>query len=190
MVREIYIEKGEPAVRPTPAGETAIDGTNADNYASALPKLDTFSKRTAERTVVLEWNEAQDGDLEATDSFSLRIAGTNETFEAPSGTQLIVVGYRTITTLTSATDAATVGLEVPVDLVDGILAPVAISDAGNPWDATTTMTNTLITAADLNPGSWQAALTAQRTVDIKNTHASEDVTAGHVLVYAKYLDYV
>lgn len=53
----------------------------------------------------------------------------------PDNATAVRTYYEVITTLTSATDAAVVGLGFPTDDVAGLTAGVAISNGANPWDA-------------------------------------------------------
>lgn len=51
----------------------------------------------------------------------------------PNNALVYVESYRVVSTLTSATDAATVALQLPTDGV--LTTAIAISDGSNPWDA-------------------------------------------------------
>lgn len=87
--------------------------------------------------------------------------------------------YEVLTTLRSATDASLVGLSIPGDDVAGILTPIAISDASNPWDAGihAAIQNGLIS-------NISEKTTASRNVQI--TLAGEALTAGKVVVFLEY----
>lgn len=84
-----------------------------------------------------------------------------------------------ITTLTSATDAATVAIELPTDATNGIVSAVAISNGGNPWDA------------GLHEGIQDGAVANYTTKttgarEISATIAVEAVTAGKFIVFCEY----
>jgi hypothetical protein len=53
----------------------------------------------------------------------------------PSGALITRAWYFVTQTFTSATDAATIGIGIVTDDVDGIVANVSISHGGNAWDA-------------------------------------------------------
>jgi predicted RecA/RadA family phage recombinase len=53
----------------------------------------------------------------------------------PDNAVVLHSSYEVLTTLTSATDAATGALGVETDDVAGLLAAIAISNGANPWDA-------------------------------------------------------
>jgi hypothetical protein len=87
--------------------------------------------------------------------------------------------YQVVTTLTSATDAATVALGVATDAATGIVAAIAISDVSNPWDAglkegiqTGTMANAIQTAGLRN---------------VIMTVAVENLTAGALDLFIEYV---
>lgn len=85
---------------------------------------------------------------------------------------VIVGGFAHVTTtFTSATDAATMSLGLPVDAVAGLKAAIAISNGANPWDAGKTALIPIQTAATAVGPS-----TADRKVDV--TVAVEALTAG------------
>lgn len=81
------------------------------------------------------------------------------------------------TTFTSATDAATVALSIAT--ADDLVAAVAISNAGNPWDAG----RQAIVPKFNTPESTSVKLTAANAVDL--TIAVEALTAGkaHVVLF-------
>lgn len=93
----------------------------------------------------------------------------------------VIRSYReVITTFTSATDAATIGLGVPTDDVSGILAPIAISDVSNPHDAG--VHDNIQDGAAANFGE---KLTDGRQMQVEL--AVEDLTAGKMIVWAEYV---
>lgn len=88
--------------------------------------------------------------------------------------------YEVITTLTSATDAATVSIDIPVDDVGGIVVAIAISDVSNPWDA-----GVHEGIQDGTAANFTTKTTAARELSI--TVAVEDLTAGKFILFCEYL---
>jgi len=88
--------------------------------------------------------------------------------------------YEVITTLTSATDAATVSIDIPVDDVAGILAAIAISNVANAWDA-----GLHEAIQDGTVANFSIKTTAARELSI--TIAVEAVTAGKFILFAEYV---
>ncbi len=93
----------------------------------------------------------------------------------------VVVGgfVEVLTTLTSATDAATVALSV--EGANDIVSAIAISNGGNPWDAG----NHAIVPKANTPESTSVKTTAAR--NITATIAIEAVTAGKFNVWLYYV---
>jgi len=87
--------------------------------------------------------------------------------------------YEVLTTLTSATDAATVSIDIPVDDVAGIVAAIAIDDGTNPWDA-----GLHEAIQDGTVANFSTKTTAARELSI--TIAVEAVTAGKFILFAEY----
>lgn len=88
--------------------------------------------------------------------------------------------YEVITTLTSATDAATIALSIPTDDVAGIVAAIAISDASNVWDAG--IFEAIQTGTVAN---FSTKTTAAR--ELSAVIAVEAVTAGKFILFAEYV---
>lgn len=96
----------------------------------------------------------------------------------PKGAVVKRAWYKTLTTFTSATDAATIALKIVG--ANDVVSAIAISDVSNPWDAggpkagipvTQTLSSWLTTTAD-------SAVTA--------TVAVEDLTAGKLVVFVEW----
>lgn len=88
--------------------------------------------------------------------------------------------YEVLTTFRSASDASQIGLSIPTDDANGILAPIAISDGTNPWDAGvhTTIQNGLVTNI------------SEKTILSRNlqlTITGEALTAGKMVLFAEYM---
>lgn len=88
--------------------------------------------------------------------------------------------YDVITTLTSATDAATVAFGIATDDAAGLLAAVAISDAGNPFDA-----GYHDGIQDGAASNFAEKTTAERALIM--VIAVEAVTAGKLVGFAEYV---
>ncbi len=88
--------------------------------------------------------------------------------------------YEVITTLTSATDAATVSIDIPTDDVAGIVAAIAISNVANAWDA-----GLKEAIQDGTAANFSTKATAARALSI--TIAVEAVTAGKFILFAEYV---
>lgn len=88
--------------------------------------------------------------------------------------------YKVLTTLTSATDAAEVGLGFATDDVAGIKAGVAISNGANPWDA-----GWHEGIQDGAAANFSEQLTAARKVQVEI--ATEAVTAGKFVLFMEYV---
>lgn len=88
--------------------------------------------------------------------------------------------YDVITTFTSNTDTATIGFGINTDDTNGILAPIAINDGSNPFDAglkTVIQDNTL--------ANFSNKTTAQRTIDI--VVAIESLNIGKLVLFLEFM---
>lgn len=88
--------------------------------------------------------------------------------------------YRVVTTLTSGTDAAVIGLGIVTDDADGLVAPLAISAGGNIWDA-----GNHEGIQDGTVANFAEQTTAARLFE--GTITTEDTTAGKILLFAEYV---
>ena len=159
------------------SGTTAQRPSNAD---TGFKYFDT------ELNQLLVWNGTEwiptSGRIRATWDFAVdggAISAIDIDAQLPDNA-IIVGGFvDVITTLTSATDAATVAIHAQT--ANDIVAAIAISNGGNPWDAGL---KAIIPKAN-TPESTGIKLTAAR--DITVTIAVEAVTAGK---FNLFLDYV
>lgn len=88
--------------------------------------------------------------------------------------------YEVLTTLTSATDAATIALGVDTDSEAGIKAAVAISNGANAWDAGL--------HEGIQDGAVANALTKLTALrELCATVAVEALTAGKLRIYVEYV---
>jgi len=137
--------------------------------------------------VMLEYQFAVDGALAANGGIkSLRVAGTPTVFQLPLGAQIMRADLKVDKTFTSATDAATLTLEIPTDDVAGIVAAIAISNAANTWDAAGKVKATIQDGAIANAAEVTTAV--DRVIQIRNSHASEATTDGNLRLYVEYYD--
>lgn len=89
--------------------------------------------------------------------------------------------YKVLTTFTSATDAATIGIGFNTDDAAGIVAATAISAGGNVWDAGNHEGIQTGTAANFGE-----QLTAARQLEFLRGGA-ETLTAGALILYVEYV---
>jgi hypothetical protein len=118
-----------------------------------------------------EYDFAVDGGV--TGTISLRNGSL------PSGARVTRAWYQVVKTFTSATDSTTIGISIPTDDVNGILAPIAINDAANPWDQGLHMTiqSGLV-------GAFSEKTKAARTLQL--TVTGEAITAGKMILYSEF----
>lgn len=98
----------------------------------------------------------------------------------PDNATITRTRYEVLTTLTSATDAAEVGLGIPTDDAAGLAAGVAISNGANPWDA-----GWHEGIQDGAVANYSEKLTAARQIQIEI--GTEALTAGRLLVICDYV---
>lgn len=99
----------------------------------------------------------------------------------PDNAIIIRSWYEVLTTLQSATDAATVSIDIPVDDVAGIVAAIAISNVGNPWDA-----GLHEAIQDGAAANFSTKTTAARELQI-TVAGGEDLTAGKFILFCEYV---
>ena len=97
----------------------------------------------------------------------------------PINAYIIRAWYDVITTFQSATDAATIELGIATDDATGIVAAIAISDVGTPWNAG---------AHDAIPDGAAANFTTKTTARrlIQADVAVEALTAGKLNLFVQY----
>lgn len=86
-----------------------------------------------------------------------------------------------LTTFTSASDAATVSLDIVSDDVAGLVAAIAISDGTNPWDA-----GFHECIQDGAAANFSTKTTAERAIQI-TVAGGEDLTAGKMVIWLEYV---
>lgn len=108
-------------------------------------------------------------------------SGTDVEFgdELPAGAVIVEAYINVGTTFASATDAATIALGLKTDAEGDLDAAIAISNAGNPWDAGTRVSDAH------SGGSPTTKLTAARRF-VANFAGGETVTAGRLQVLYRY----
>lgn len=97
----------------------------------------------------------------------------------PKGATITRVIYKTLTTFTSATDAATIALHIVA--ANDVVTAVAISDGGNPWDAGIPKVTTPVTAT---ASTW---LHTTADSELTATVAVEALTAGKLVVFVEWV---
>jgi hypothetical protein len=98
----------------------------------------------------------------------------------PANARVTRVWYEVLQALDSATDASSIGISIPVDDVNGLLAPISINDDSNPWNlgARVGIQNGLL----INISN---KTTAKRNVQL--SIAGEAITAGRIVVFIEYM---
>ena len=99
----------------------------------------------------------------------------------PSGAIVVRSWYEVITTFISATDAATISIGYATDDVAGIVAAIAISNVGNPWDD-----GFKAGIQDGAVGNLSNKATAERLIDF-TLGAAENLSAGKLVLYLQYV---
>lgn len=90
--------------------------------------------------------------------------------------------YEVIDILTSGGgDAATISIDIPTDDVAGIVAAIAISDVGDPWDP-----GLHDAIQDGTLANFSTKTTAARTLQI-TVAGGQDITAGKFILFAEYV---
>lgn len=119
-----------------------------------------------------EYSFATDGG--ATGSINLRNA------TLPNKARIVRAWYEVLTAFSSATNATTIAFSIPTDDVNGILAPIAISDLSAPFavGARSTIQNGLVT-------NISEKTTTSRNIQMVVT--GEALTAGKLVLYAEYV---
>ena len=107
----------------------------------------------------------------------------------PDNAYIIKAFYDVLITFTSATDAATIQLGINTDSAAGLVAPIAISAGGNPWDAGPHDCLPDGTAAafipSLGAGDAQDKTTGIRELEAVNA-GGENLTAGKLNLFIEY----
>jgi len=98
----------------------------------------------------------------------------------PDNAIVVRAWYEVLTTLTSATDAATVSLDIPTDDPAGLLAAIAINDGTDPWDA-----GHHECIQDGTAANFSEKCTAAR--ELSMTVATEDLTNGKFILWVEYI---
>lgn len=98
----------------------------------------------------------------------------------PEDAVVIRAWYEVLTTFTSASDLSDIGISIPGDDVNGILAAISISDGSNPWDAG-------IHACIQNGSPANFSNKASADKDIELSVAGEAITAGKANFYFEYV---
>lgn len=158
---------GSPAQANTEAQVTAASEAFLNDGPSSTLNL-------AQKQVVLH--------VDYTDIKAVATAYLGPVF--PVGTMVTRAFYRVLTTFTSATDAATIGIGFATDDANGIVAATAISAGGNIWDAGATPNHECI--QDGAAANFGELLTAARQLQFTRGGA-EVLTAGKLVLVVEYV---
>lgn len=157
------------------------------NYGDVEKNTMIRSLGNGKYAVNLEYSAAVDGVLAASGGTrSFRIAGTPTVFTLPLGAQIMRADLKVDQTFTSTTDAATLGIEIPVDDVAGIVALIAISNVANTWDQAAKVKATIQDGSVANAS--EVTTVADRVIQLRNSHASEPTINGACKLYVEYYD--
>lgn len=181
------VTRGDPLTSDgSGRGVTAVAGQNIIGYATisgvvgdigfcALSRQDLVSSLAADGLVFMGLARAT---FDATAGKAIGSHGLGVTL--PDNAIITRSWYEVLTTFTSATDAGTIALSVPVNDVAGIKAAVAISNGANPWDA-----GIVEGIQDGTAAAFSVKTTAVRelTADV----AVEALTAGVLVLFCEYV---
>lgn len=120
------------------------------------------------KTALAVYDFAVDGGTEGTITLA-------STATIPDNAVVTATTYDVVTTLTSATDAATIKLNLPTD--GDLSTAIAISDGTNPWDLGTHLASVITPIAQKT--------TAARALQII-TAGGENITAGKIVFAVDY----
>lgn len=161
---------GTGAVTATKIGSNAVTTAKiADANVTEAKVAATTASTLGVKRVLLGVLDATAGKAIGTHTIAAQL---------PSKSILQRLDYEVITTCTSATDAATIALQL--QSADDCVEAVAISDSGNPWDAGVPVA----TKVDGETENW-IKCTAARTLSA--VIAEEALTAGVIRVYGEFV---
>jgi len=144
---------------------------SADNsYWVVLSATPTFRRVDAHQHEII---------IDMSSGFTVAASPVDLGFRLPDNATIVRAWYEVVTTIASATTAATLGLGVATDDATGIKAAIVISDAS--WAAG---------YQDAVPDGTAANFTTKSTAirAIQATVAVEDITAGKVYLWIEYID--
>lgn len=178
---KIYVGNGSNvATEVTPSGDVTmtnagVTAIGAGKVTEAMLVAPTSDGLNAGRIARVTYDFGTDGGSQGTIGLGVTL---------PDNALIRRAWYEVITTFTSATDAATVALNIPTDgdLVDAI----AISDGTNPWDAGLhDIVNAANVAENVDAPTGYLKLTGAREVSL--VIATEDLTAGKAIFFIDYV---
>lgn len=161
---DAIIGSGTPSALAVDTAQLAADAVTGAKVADSSSAGGLFAKKVA----VATYDFSVDGGTEG----AITLASTAT---IPDNAIVTAFHYDVITTCTSATDAATIAVSLPTD--GALSTAIAISDAGNPWDAGAHL------ASEITPLAVKT--TAARAVQI-TTAGGEDLTAGKIVFAVEY----
>jgi len=141
-----------------------------NSYWMVIAATPTFRRVDAQQHQII---------IDMSSGFTVGASPVDLGFRLPDNATIVRAWYEVVTTIASATTAATLGLGVASEDATGIKAAIAISDAS--WAAG---------YQDAVPDGTKANFTTKTTAirAIQATIAVEDITAGKVYLWIEYVD--
>lgn len=155
---------GDATLANTGALTIAADAVTASKTVDSAGVGGLFVKKTA----LALYDFSVDGGTAGTITLA-------STATLPDNAVCTAITYDVITTATSATDAATIALQLPTD--GALTTAIAISDASNPWDAGPHLASVITPIA--------VKTTAARAIEIV-VAGGENLTAGKIVFAVDY----
>lgn len=151
-------------------------------FASSLNQADITSLNNAEsvtKYTKFGWKQgAAKCVFDATGGKAIGAHGCGLTI--PKNSYVTKAFYKVITTFTSADDSGTIALSVAS--ANDIVSAVAISNGGNPWDA-----SGLVVGIPTGALSNEIAITADS--EVTATVATQALTAGKLVIFVEWVYY-
>ncbi len=156
------------------AATAAMRALFADGFLTeaklGVPNVDGLHPNRVARTT---YDFAEHGGAQGTISLGVTL---------PDNAIITRAWYEVIDILTSGGgDAATISIDIPTDDVAGIVAAIAISNGGNPWDP-----GLHEAIQDGTAANFSTKTTAARTLQI-TVAGGQDITAGKFILFAEYV---
>jgi hypothetical protein len=188
-------------------GNTLTNGTYGIELASTTPAqtvirdnvIDGMATASFKGTGYAHHGAGVDGPQElkllrvtydpASDS-NVRSVATHSMEETLPNNAIVINCYYVVhTTFESGAgnDAATIGIGISNDDVNGIVAAIAISDGTNPWDSASGALSGDGCIQDGTVGNASEVTTAARTIDFTVANEAIDAGTGKLVLYLEYL---
>lgn len=136
LMRDVKINSAGTALSFAYPNATGWDSYESTSYTSlsVFNSAVTLASPSGTQTYVGVYDPSANTSQRAIGSHNFLDANGNALI-LPDNTRVWDGYYEVITTFTSATDAATISLDIATDDVAGLKAAIAISNGANPWDA-------------------------------------------------------